>query len=93
MMNMVYHTGINRYTISTDTCPAEKMENCMYALGVLSGMLLSWGWLVFASPHAQKERKENQQVGVVHVRCAHCGRMSWVSHGDVRVDTKCVRCR
>ena len=64
----------------------------MFTLGVLAGMLLSWGWLVFLSPHAQKEAK-NAETGVVNVRCAHCGRMSWVSHGDVRVDTKCVRCR
>jgi len=64
----------------------------MFTLGVLAGMLLSWGWLVFLSPHAQKERSE-EQVGVVHVRCTHCGSMSWVSHGEVRVDTKCARCR
>jgi hypothetical protein len=68
------------------------MENYMYSLGVLSGMLLSWAWLVFASPHAQKERKEEQKTGMVHVRCNHCGRMNWVSHEDVRVDTKCVNC-
>lgn len=65
----------------------------MFTLGVLAGMALSWGWLVFLSPHAQEVREEEKKTGVVHVRCIHCGSMSWVSHGDIRVDTKCVRCR
>jgi hypothetical protein len=65
----------------------------MFALGVLSGIVIAWAWLTLASPHAQKVLKENIKIGVVQVRCVHCGRMSWVSHGDVHVDTKCMRCR
>jgi len=49
-----------------------------------------WIWMTQGSPAA---RKENKERGVVHVRCQHCGEMSWVSHGEVRVDTKCTRCR
>jgi hypothetical protein len=71
----------------------SEMENSMYALGVLSGMLLSWAWLVFASPHAQKENKEKQNTDMVLVHCNHCGRINWVSNEDVRVDTKCMMCR
>jgi len=66
----------------------------MYVLGVLSGMLLAWGWLVFASPYARKTHKEEvEQRGTVEVRCNHCGQMSWVNYGEVRVDTKCMKCR
>jgi hypothetical protein len=58
--------------------------------GLFTGMLLTWIWLTEGSPSA---RKNNKQAGVVQVLCSHCGRMSWVSYGDVRVDTRCMRCR
>jgi len=59
-------------------------------LGLVTGMTLMWIWLTQGSPYA---RKENERRGVVQVLCNHCGRMSWVSHSEVRVDTKCMKCR
>ena len=58
--------------------------------GLFTGMFIMWIWMTEGSPAS---RKENKERGAVQVRCAHCGEMSWVSHGDVRVDTKCMRCR
>jgi hypothetical protein len=60
----------------------------MYALGVVSGMLLAWSWLAFASPHARKE----SVVAGVDVRCIHCGRMYRTGFNNVRVDSKCMDC-
>jgi hypothetical protein len=64
----------------------------MFTLGVLSGMLLAWAWLVFASPHAQSTHKEST-AGMVNVRCVHCGVMSLVPHSEIRTTNYCVRCK
>jgi ribosomal protein S27E len=63
----------------------------MYAFGVVSGMLLSWGWLVFASPAARRNVKDSH-AGMVEVRCTNCGRMNWTVYSEVRTDGYCVRC-
>ena len=63
----------------------------MYAFGVLSGMLLSWAWLVFAFPAARRSIKESH-AGMVEVRCSRCGVMNWTKYSEVRTGGYCVRC-
>ena len=61
----------------------------MYVLGVLSGMIIAWTWLVFASPHAIKE-KNNPDI--LTETCSHCGRQYAVAPQHLRVPGLCARC-
>lgn len=58
--------------------------------GLFTGVFITWVWLTAGSPYARNHKDE---PGMVNVRCNYCGRMNWMHYSDIRVDTKCVRCR